>query len=520
MSSLPQIFAPQTRSPNPSAGSATDRAPNKAASTSDNPRDNRFDDVMSKQRQVESNKDTPKGEEKRGMDSAGPSKSSRAANDTTEDAPIEKTAREDISDQAASSEAPLVVAGAADTPTNKATATASADTGAAAGDKADQAAGVIHAEDTATLTNAQKSQGAVNPQAETRSDMNVEAGPKTVKTETVKMAAGQTDAPVNPTVDESKPANMTGDTAQIRQGQNQQEQIRQGSETLQRVTAAADGGQGPTDMKVATPGKTAMAGPLGNAPTMDGTRATEGSARTVAATSGDQSDLRPQIDPETGDIRLTVKPSETSLSSFDGVAEIDMPIKMKTTLNGLNLSTDGASLPAPLSTALSPSPLIPLSGMTDRLAATILQTTQTNMPVTLDKLPQAVVAIALSSKTATLQIDPPELGRIQLDYQFDTQGRTVVTLTPESDAARTALMDRMSSITAALQQGTDTAIDVKLGDARDFGAMFEQSGQDSDTSGSGTEGLSDDLTGTTQSLATPLMIGPAPDGSERLHIRV
>jgi len=129
------------------------------------------------------------------------------------------------------------------------------------------------------------------------------------------------------------------------------------------------------------------------------------------------------------------------------------------------------------------STLTPISGMSDRLAATILQTTNAQPAVTIDKIPQAVVAIALSAKSATLQIDPPELGRIQLDYQFDNQGRTVITLTPESDAARAALLDRMATITAALEQGSNSPVDVKLGDARDFGSEFGQASQEGDGSG-------------------------------------
>lgn len=176
---------------------------------------------------------------------------------------------------------------------------------------------------------------------------------------------------------------------------------------------------------------------------------------------------------ETADYRTLVK-SAASPSDLAKIA--DTPAHPTT----LFTSSDA---PAPLKSipvvAALPT-LTPLSGMSDRLAATILQTTQAQPTVTMDKLPQTVVAIALSAKSATLQIDPPELGRIQLDYQFDNQGRTVVTLTPESDAARAALMDRIASITAALEQGTNSPVDVKLGDARSFGSEFGQASQDSD----------------------------------------
>lgn len=186
------------------------------------------------------------------------------------------------------------------------------------------------------------------------------------------------------------------------------------------------------------------------------------------------------------------------------------------------LTNSDAPVLAKLSPVMTALPtLSPLSGMSDRLAATIMQTTQAQPNVTLDKLPQTVVAIALSAKSATLQIDPPELGRIQLDYQFDSQGRTVVTLTPESDAARAALMDRMASIIAALEQGSDKPIDVQLGNARDFGSEFDQTSQDDRGSGSNTKDGAKIAASDTAPLQDSQRFMRAPLGeAERLHILV
>jgi len=190
------------------------------------------------------------------------------------------------------------------------------------------------------------------------------------------------------------------------------------------------------------------------------------------------------------------------------------------------LSTANSDPAAPIKTLpvmTSLPPVTPMSALSDRLAATILQTTHAPQPVTLDKVPQAVVAVALSAKSATLQIDPPELGRIQLDYQFDTQGRTVVTLTPESDAARAALIDRMALITASLEQGSNSPVDVKLAEARDFGAAFGQASQD----GNGEDARSGSQGGRSQagsdlSQAQALQdFTRAPAGENgRLHILV
>lgn len=167
--------------------------------------------------------------------------------------------------------------------------------------------------------------------------------------------------------------------------------------------------------------------------------------------------------------------------------------------------------------------LTPISGMSDRLAATILQTANAQPTVTLDKLPQTVVAIALSAKSATLRIDPPELGRIQLDYQFDSQGRTVVTLTPESDAARLALVDRIATITAALEQGSNGPIEVHLADARDFGSEFGQAAQDGDAKEGDQSGQNGPMGTHADSVKTDDLqrFMRAPSGeAERLHILV
>lgn len=213
----------------------------------------------------------------------------------------------------------------------------------------------------------------------------------------------------------------------------------------------------------------------------------------IPSTSGNTAQVdTPAADTEPTDRpRLSDRAAETAdhRSSVKSAANPSEVTKIAETPAHPTTLFASSDAPAPLKSipVLATLPtLAPLSGMSDRLAATILQTTHAQPTVTMDKLPQTVVAITLSAKSATLQIDPPELGRIQLDYQFDSQGRTVVTLTPESDAARAALMDRMASITAALEQGTNSPVDVKLGDARDFGSEFGQTSQDADRNDSDT----------------------------------
>ena len=227
--------------------------------------------------------------------------------------------------------------------------------------------------------------------------------------------------------------------------------------------------------------------------------------------------------------RATLKAS----SGAEGFAEFERILPMGS--KALNLSSlgDTVSVPGlnnalanPVAQASNPVPGAlsgPLAGLSERLAASLMQTAQMNPTVTLDKMPQAVVAVALSQRSATIQIDPPELGRIQLEYQFDSQGRTTVTLTPESDAARTALVERMSTITAALEQGSASGVDVKLGNAQDFGSAFSQAsdGEAGGNSGSasGPETSAETNDGT-QSISSTMGHHIAADGTARLHIRV
>ncbi|MEM7728178.1 MAG: hypothetical protein AAF311_02770 [Pseudomonadota bacterium] len=202
-----------------------------------------------------------------------------------------------------------------------------------------------------------------------------------------------------------------------------------------------------------------------------------------------------------------------------------MPVSADTPIDAAKAATalSRSSAEASVLASAAPTPAsTPISGMSERLAASILQTVPGQGAVTLDKLPQAVVAVALTSRSATLQIDPPELGRIRLDYQFDSSGRTVVTLTPESDAARTALSERMPTITAALEQGSGSSVDVRLGSASDFGAAFGQaSGEDGE--GAGTDGGEGDAgqPDAAGAVATaPQTLFTADDGTTRLHMLI
>jgi flagellar hook-length control protein FliK len=265
-------------------------------------------------------------------------------------------------------------------------------------------------------------------------------------------------------------------------------------------TIAADAGVIKTDGAVL---------PAAVSPTADVTKQAE-------ASDPDTAD-RPRLSDkaaETAEYRALVKPSA---SAPDLVKIAEAPASSKTLFASHDAPTPLKSIPV---IAALPT-LTPLTGMSDRLAATILQNTTAQPTVTLDKIPQAVVAIALSAKSATLQIDPPELGRIQLDYQFDSQGRTIVTLTPESEAARAALMDRMASITAALEQGANNAVEVKLGDARDFGSEFGQASQDDESADSqNSNGANDSAIDTTHTDDLQRFIRAPMGEAERLHILV
>ncbi|MGB3455978.1 MAG: hypothetical protein WBA35_06420, partial [Litorimonas sp.] len=94
-----------------------------------------------------------------------------------------------------------------------------------------------------------------------------------------------------------------------------------------------------------------------------------------------------------------------------------------------------------------------------------------------------------------------------------------------SEAARAALADRMSLIASALERGDAGGVDVKLGDAADFGSQFGDSGA-SDADGPDGSDVSAPLSGPVTAdsdappVAVPAMTRLAADGSARLHMRV
>lgn len=230
-----------------------------------------------------------------------------------------------------------------------------------------------------------------------------------------------------------------------------------------------------------------------------------------------QADTEPRI-PATahGATRLSDMPSPIAASTVAGDSEF--VTGLQTSMSAMPTANASSLMPAlPVSPQIAG--LTPLAGPIGLVNASVLQLSSPQGSVTIDRIPQAVVAVALTSKSATLQIDPPELGRIQLDYQFDTQGRTVVTLVPETEAARAALADRMATIVASLEQNSSGDVDVRLGDAQDFVGNSENNSGD----GTGGESRSPDAPGS-QSLFGPnerqTFIRPAPGQDGRLHILV
>lgn len=228
----------------------------------------------------------------------------------------------------------------------------------------------------------------------------------------------------------------------------------------------------------------------------------------------------------TGDIEARVATKETVIVSEPGRPAIEtLKASDLPTINTLS-SVTGDTVSTPKTLPLTPQAPVPtpISGLAERMAANYIQTTPSMAPVTLDKLPQTVVALTLNARSATLQIDPPELGRIQLEYQFDTQGRTVVTLIPESEAARAALIDRMAAISAALSQNASGEVDVRMGDSSDF-AFVQDDGTfadgSSDQSGRDTSEAGQSHTQSSQQTTQTQSFTRGSSGqTDRLHILV
>jgi hypothetical protein len=109
-------------------------------------------------------------------------------------------------------------------------------------------------------------------------------------------------------------------------------------------------------------------------------------------------------------------------------------------------------------------------------------------------LPDVIVRSVFASQKAIIQIDPPEMGRILMDFDFTSDHRLIVSLSAETDAGRQALIARMDQINALLREQLIGDFSVQIEDGYSGQTAPGQSfgdGNDGDGSSHQRSGFSD-----------------------------
>lgn len=143
------------------------------------------------------------------------------------------------------------------------------------------------------------------------------------------------------------------------------------------------------------------------------------------------------------------------------------------------------------------------------------------------EIPQTVVQATLKQERTLIRIDPPELGRIQLDFDHTNSGKTIVTLSAETDAARILLLERRNFMMGLFEGYGLDDVEIQIDNAFDSdnqksnGQFFSNQGSPTDSKELGQNGSSPDLS---ESAAVPALnnsnTSPSEIETHRLHIRV
>lgn len=152
----------------------------------------------------------------------------------------------------------------------------------------------------------------------------------------------------------------------------------------------------------------------------------------------------------------------------------------------------------------------------------------------LPELPQTIVATALTAQRAMIQIDPPELGRIQIDTAFESGQRTRILLIPETEAARIAMTDRLPTLVSLFESHHSSPVNVEIGRSDQFeqdaafdqAAFFENSSgeaREQDGNGASSDDQSEELWAENSHNPSSAALTSQPrDGrnGNRLHLRI
>jgi len=140
---------------------------------------------------------------------------------------------------------------------------------------------------------------------------------------------------------------------------------------------------------------------------------------------------------------------------------------------------------------------------------------------------QNVVQATLKQERTLIRIDPPELGRIQLDFDHSGSGKTIVTLSAETDSVKLMLMERRAFMVSLFEGYGLDDVEIQMGnkfdsDARSSNSQFFSEREDS----THFEDQSDSLTSSdsaeddfTKGITSHPVSNFQPNNS-RLHIRV
>lgn len=159
---------------------------------------------------------------------------------------------------------------------------------------------------------------------------------------------------------------------------------------------------------------------------------------------------------------LTNAPSQTdTLTNLSKVEPILVPSGR---LNMASLHTENAAAPLTSTTgtlSLSSMPIVTAPPQVQTFAPTPFAPAQIVTAQT-TQIGQIIVEASLQQERTIIRIDPPELGRIQLDFDHSTSGRTSIILSAETEAARQILADKRAFMMTLFEGYGLDDVDIKI----------------------------------------------------------
>lgn len=262
-------------------------------------------------------------------------------------------------------------------------------------------------------------------------------------------------------------------------------------------------------------------------------------ARTTTATSAfihpeSANEVKVPFPEMTGQIELSEKLAKTENIDLDLPTNPKGDVE-KATLKQGNLPTI-QSLQSTLGTSESLATKAPFIGqaISTPLAPAVQPTGQINLnaPIQLSQVPVAdvtkhIIQATLKQESTLIQIDPPELGRLQLDFDHSNTGKTVITLSAETESLKMMLAERRHAMISLFQNhgldGVEIQIDAELfrdDPSRDQQFFTAQDGSSNAGHLSNPEDQSQETQVVTDTEQISRTLSHAHPETYRLHIRV